>query len=161
MKKTVYIESSVIGAYFDDREHVESVAQRHWSRLWWDVARREYEVVVSDAVVDELSHPNNSNSVECLALIEDIPRLTIDEEVREIVHYYLSHHIMPQDPLGDSLHLALASYHKCDYLLTWNCSHIANPNKFAVIRMANNALGLFVPALVTPNQLIGTEGEKS
>jgi hypothetical protein len=53
------------------------------------------------------------------------------------------------------LHLALASYHKCDFLLTWNCRHLANANKFGHIRRVNTMLGLFVPLLVTPLELLG------
>ncbi len=49
---------------------------------------------------------------------------------------------MPNDPLGDALHLAIASYHKCDFLLTWNCRHLANANKFGHIRRVNVMLGL-------------------
>src|SRR5207244_12975766 len=55
-----------------------------------------------------------------------------------------------RSPAGDALHLALASYHKCDFLVTWNCRHLANANKFGHIRRVNALLGLFVPALVTP-----------
>ena len=55
MLPKVYVESSVIGAYFDERDDVISVAQRHWSRVWWDEVREEYDVVVSEAVTDELS----------------------------------------------------------------------------------------------------------
>ena len=62
---------------------------------------------------------------------------------------------MPRDLSGDALHLALASYHKCDYLLTWICKHLANPNKFQHIRVVNTVLGLYVPVITTPNQLIG------
>ena len=58
-------------------------------------------------------------------------------------------------PLGDALHLALASYHKFDYLLTWNCEHLANANKAGHIRWINTVLGLYVPMLITPLQLIG------
>ena len=159
MAGKVYVETSVIGAYFEERQDVESIAQRHWSRRWWDEERTQYEVLVSEAVVDELSHPDNPKSSECLMLIMDIPRLPIVDELRDIVKYYIAHHVMPRDPVGDALHLALASYHKCDYLLTWNCSHIANPNKFGLIRIVNSALGLYVPALVTPNQLIGEPDE--
>jgi hypothetical protein len=66
---------------------------------------------------------------------------------------------MPADPLGDALHLALASYHRCDFLVTWNCRHLANANKFDHIRRLNALLGLFVPALVTPLELLGDEDE--
>jgi len=71
-----------------------------------------------------------------------------------VIHdVYLANHLMPRERLGDALHLALASYHKCDFLLTWNCTHIANANKFEHIRIINTRLGLFVPALVTPMEL--------
>jgi hypothetical protein len=47
---------------------------------------------------------------------------------------------MPQSPTGDALHLALASVHGCDFLLTWNCVHLANPNKLDHIRHVNERL---------------------
>jgi hypothetical protein len=64
---------------------------------------------------------------------------------------------MPNNPVGDALHLALASYHKCDFLLTWNCKHLANANKFHHIRRVNTILGLYAPLLVTPLELLGDE----
>jgi hypothetical protein len=64
---------------------------------------------------------------------------------------------MPANPLGDALHLAMASYHRCDFLVTWNCRHLANANKFAQIRRVNSLLGLFVPTLVTPLELLGED----
>ncbi|MBA7541756.1 hypothetical protein ES705_34072 [subsurface metagenome] len=66
---------------------------------------------------------------------------------------------MPIDSKGDALHLALASYHHCHFLLTWNCSHLANANKFEYIRHINTTLGLFVPILTTPVELFNVEGE--
>jgi hypothetical protein len=61
---------------------------------------------------------------------------------------------MPAKPGGDALHLPLASYHKCDFLVTWNCLYLANANEFGHIRVVNTMLGLFVPALVTPLELL-------
>jgi len=66
---------------------------------------------------------------------------------------------MPRDPAGDAAHLALASFYKCDYLLTWNCAHLANANKIGHIRRVNALLGLVVPQLVTPLEMIGDENE--
>ena len=57
---------------------------------------------------------------------------------------------MPQDPAGDALHLAIASFHRMDTLLTWNRSHIANPNKIPLIQWINQELGLAIPELTTP-----------
>ena len=155
MEEKVYVETSVIGAYFDERTDVVSSAQRYWTRLWWDEVRGRYEAVVSRAVIDELSHPSFPHSQQALELVSGIQAVPIVEEVRQIVRSYIQNRIMPANPVGDALHLALASHHKCDYLLTWNCKHIANPNKFRQIRMCNISMGLYVPFLVTPNQLIG------
>jgi hypothetical protein len=71
------------------------------------------------------------------------------------VSVYVEKHVMPRDPVGDALHLALASVEKCDYLLTWNCRHLANANKFTHVRTVNTLLGLHVPFLVTPLELMG------
>src|SRR5437764_14051987 len=84
---------------------------------------------------------------------------TTEPAIVEIVQMYIRHKVVPADPAGDALHLALASYHKCDFLVTWNCRHLANANKFGHIRRVNALLGLFVPALVTPLELLGGSDE--
>ncbi len=130
------------------------VARRAWTREWWDEHRMDYEVFTSDAVVDELERGDFVIKQDALKLIEELPQLEIDQAIADIVSAYLAQKVMPADPAGDALHLALASYHKCDFLLTWNCRHLANANKFAHIRRINGILGLFVPALVTPLELL-------
>lgn len=87
------------------------------------------------------------------------PVVPIEPAVAEIVAAYLRHKLMPADPAGDALHLALASLHKCDFLLTWNCTHLANANKFGHIRRVNAMLGLVVPTLTTPLELLGETNE--
>ncbi|RKZ44785.1 MAG: hypothetical protein DRR16_25055 [Candidatus Parabeggiatoa sp. nov. 3] len=62
---------------------------------------------------------------------------------------------MPNNTTGDALHLAVASNHKCDILLSWNCKNLANANKFTHIRYVNNLLSLYVPILITPLELLG------
>ena len=93
--------------------------------------------------------------------MQTLPVLPIGPAIGEVVSAYMRHRIMPADPAGDALHLALASFHKCDFLLTWNCTHLANANKFGHIRRVNTMLGLFVPTLTTPLELLGgTDGEE-
>ncbi|HEV3458102.1 MAG TPA: hypothetical protein VHG32_16165, partial [Thermoanaerobaculia bacterium] len=88
-------------------------------------------------------------------LVADLPLLDITDAVAEIVAAYVRHRLVPADPAGDALHLALASYHKCDFLVTWNCQHLANANKFGHLRRVNGLLGLYVPVLATPLELLG------
>lgn len=116
--------------------------------------------MTSAAVIDELERGEFAGKEQCLELVSGLPLIPIERPVSEIVEAYIRHHVMPNDPLGDALHLALASYHKCDFLLTWNCRHLANANKFGHIRRINTLLGLFVPALVTPLELLGANDEE-
>lgn len=87
--------------------------------------------------------------------MQNVELLSFRLEIAEIIEAYIAHKVMPNDPLGDAVHLALASYHKCDFLLTWNCKHLANANKFGHIKRVNAILGLFVPTLITPLELLG------
>jgi len=112
------------------------------------------------------SSPNIAKSVvdfpnreECLRLIAPLPLLAVEPAVLEVVQTYIARRVMPRNPVGDALHLALASHHRCDFLATWNCKHLANANKFAHIRRVNTLLGLFVPSLVTPLELLEVDDE--
>ncbi|KHD10975.1 hypothetical protein PN36_24320 [Candidatus Thiomargarita nelsonii] len=161
MKSKVYIETSIPSFYYEIRTNPEIVARRSWTRQWWDESRQYYEIVTSDAVVDELNKGDYPTKANALELVSNLPFLPFEEDISEIVQNYIEHKLMPKDPMGDALHMALASYHKCDFLLTWNCKNLANANKFTHIKRINTLLGLFVPTLVTPLELIGeTEYEK-
>jgi hypothetical protein len=74
----------------------------------------------------------------------------LPKEVEAIAQIYIDKMIMPKNPQGDALHLAAASSYRVEILLTWNCVHIANPNKFERIRLLNFEIGLPVPTLTTP-----------
>jgi len=147
--KTVYIETSIPSFYHETRQEPEMVARRHWTRQWWHQAAKHYTLVTSEGVIAELQEGEYDTQSEAVKLMADLSRLEVVDEIAAIIDVYLVNHLMPKERLGDALHLALASYHKCDFLLTWNCTH-ANANKFEHIRIINARLGLFVPSLVTP-----------
>ena len=156
----VYIETTIPSFYHEVRTEPDMIARKMWTRQWWDVQRHAYELVASDAVVDELERGDHPAKAEALSLIESVELLPIEPEVAEVVAAYIHHKVMPNDPLGDALHLALASLHKCDFLLTWNCRHLANANKFGHIKRINTMIGLFVPMLVTPLELLGDSDDE-
>ena len=83
----------------------------------------------STSVIEELEAGDHPRKQECLRLIEGMALLPIPDPVVEIVDADIQHDLMPNDPKGDALHLALASYHRCLFLLTWNCAHLANAMK--------------------------------
>jgi hypothetical protein len=156
-KLRAYIETTIPSFYHEARTSPDVVARRDWTHQWWTLAGERYELVTSVAVLDELSGGLPERSAERLALIQELPILPVEPAILEIVQAYIRHKVMPADPSGDALHLAFASYFKCDFLVTWNCQHLANANKFGHIRRVNTMLGLFVPALVTPLELLGDD----
>jgi predicted nucleic acid-binding protein len=156
---TVYIETSIPSFYHEMRQEPAMQARREWTRQWWSRAHGSYELFTSEAVLDELGRGEYPTKPDCLSLVQSLPVLPIDAATADIVAAYLRHRLMPRDPAGDALHLALASQHKCDFLLTWNCMHLANANKFGHIRRVNTMLGLFVPTLTTPLELLGGTDE--
>jgi len=160
MKQRVYIETSIPSFYHEDREDAPAVARREWTCEWWDNYYQDYEVVSSVAVLEELMEGEYLKKEKCLDLLKNIPLLSIEQEVAEIVEVYITHKLMPNNPAGDALHLAIASFHKCDFLLTWNCKHIANANKINHIRRINTLLGLHIPNLVTPLEMLGENNDE-
>lgn len=143
--KTVYIETTIPSFYYETRPEPEMVARRRWTRQWWDQCASRYDLVTSEGVIAELEEGEYETQADALRLMADLPRLEVVDDIADIIDAYLASYLMPKERLGDALHLALASYHKCDFLLTWNCTHIANANKFEHIRIINTRLGLFVP----------------
>ena len=112
-------------------------------------------------MIQELQRGNHPKKTEKLSLISELKVLQISQDIVEIVDVYISNLVMPADPNGDALHLATASYHKIDILLTWNCKHIANMKKLDHIRRINAKLGLATPLLTTPLNLIGDDDEEN
>ena len=154
----IYIETTVVSFYFNARPEPEMVARQNWTRRWLDAALSSSdELVTSLAVETELAagaFPHKSDMIE---LASRLPLLDVNDAVIEAVEAYIANHVMPNDPGGDAFHLAVASFHRCDFLVTWNCRHIANANKFGHIRRVNGILGLGNPALVTPLELLNED----
>ena len=152
----IYIETTIASFYHEVRSEPEMIARRNWTRRWFDLARNGPDhLVTSLAVIAELKAGNFPGKEDALHLLRDLHLLDLNEAVAEVVDSYVSHLVMPANPTGDALHLAAASFHRCDFLVTWNCKHLANANKFGHIRRVNSMLGIGNPLLVTPLELLG------
>lgn len=158
-KPRVYVETTIPSFYHEVRIEPHIVARRDWTRQWWETAAQRYELVTSEAVREEAAKGTQERGAKRLELIANLPIVPVEPAVIETAQAYIRHKVMPADPTGDAMHLALASYHKCDFPVTWNCEHLANANKFGHIRRVNTMLGLFVPQLVTPLELLGGNDE--
>ncbi len=157
MKPKVYIETSIPSFYHETRTSPEAVARRNWTRDWWESKRYLYEILSSEAVFKELRATPEPKHSLCIDFIEPIDFLEITSGIVLVAEVYVKNKLMPLNAAGDALHLAIASYYQCHFLLTWNCKHLANANKAGHIRRINSMLGLYVPMLITPLELLGVK----
>ncbi|MBU1626088.1 type II toxin-antitoxin system VapC family toxin [bacterium] len=151
MVKTVYLDTTVPSYYYEELK--ELTLHKKLTQRWWDTQRKNYEIYISDFTLQELKQGDYPNKDKVLNLVSPILILPMSNEIPQIVQAYLRHKLMPKKEVGDAFHLAFASYYKIDYLLTWNCAHLANANKFRHIQVVNTLLGLYVPYIITPEQL--------
>ena len=157
MPKTVYIETTIPSHYFSRRTDPKSVTMREWTRVWWDTRRHRYDIVTSAAVFRELESGEHPDRLKKIDLLNGVDLLAESDEIGEIVKTYIANKLMPGNAEGDALHLAFASFFGCDYLLSWNCKHLANRNKESHMRIVNSRLGLETPQLLTPLGLLSIE----
>lgn len=154
----VYIETTIPSAYFDTRTAPEMIRRREATRRWWADAGERYELVTGPNVRKELREGPEDRIWVWLSLIRALPSLAINKDVVEIAVAYRQHKLMPPD---DALHLAVAAYYRCDYLLTWDVRHLANVRKFGHIQRVHRLLGQHVPRIVTPLVLLEEEDEQA
>ena len=147
---SLYLETSVIGAYLDKGDSF----RRDLTIRWWEHELPHYKVYVSPLVEREIERTHEPYRQSYLSLIRPLPRLELTEEAAILAEGYISRGIFHRKFLGDALHMALASEHKIDFLVTWNFGHLANVHRQARIKLFNTAAGFFSPEVVTPEFLI-------
>ena len=146
MKQSLYLETSVIGAYLDNGEPF----RRDLTIRWWEHEMTDYRAVVSSLVTRELERVPQPHQRSYLKLVAPLEQVELTDEVAILADGYISRGIFHRKYIADAIHVALASYHKIDYLVTWNFGHLANVRRQARIRLFNTAAGFYVPMIVTP-----------
>ncbi|WP_420127698.1 type II toxin-antitoxin system VapC family toxin [Longimicrobium sp.] len=153
-KPRIYLDTTIPSAFHTDRADPDMIERRATTRIWWDVAARSFELVVSDVVLQELSDGRPEQALLRLELVKNLRRLRSGPAELATALAYMRQKVMPGNPLADALHLAIASHQRCDVLVTWNYHHLANPNKLDRIKKLNAGMGLFLPRILTPKQLL-------
>jgi predicted nucleic acid-binding protein len=156
MKQSIYLETSVVGAYLDNGEPF----RRDLTMRWWEHELEEYDACISPLVVRELERTPEPHRTGYLKLVAPLKQVELTEEAAILAEGYISRAIFHRKYLGDAVHVAVASFHKIDYLVTWNFGHLANVRRQARIRLFNTAAGFFVPQIVTPEFLVSELTEK-
>lgn len=156
MKQSLYLETSVVGAYLDNGEPF----RRDLTIRWWEHEMPDYRTVISPLVFAELRRLSEPHRSSYLKLVKSLEQVDLTEEVAILAEGYISRGIFHRKYIADALHVALASHHKIDYLVTWNFGHLANVRRQARIRLFNTAAGFYVPMIVTPEFLVSEATEK-
>jgi hypothetical protein len=151
---SVYIETTIPSYYYETRRTTQILAWREATRVWWDTCCADYELYTSRYVLGGLTLSPPPKAEKCLALLKNLPVLPLPPDIDQVIEYYQENYLMPAGAGGDAFHLAMASMHKMDFLLTWNCRHLANANKYKQITVLNGRLGLYVPVITTPLTLL-------
>ncbi len=155
MQKRIYIETTIPSSYYTLRTDEESLIRQQLTRQWWDKYVDLFILTSSTVVIEELQQGTRQVKLDRLALLDEIEIFDPTTESAQIAQVYIERLIMPHEPEGDAFHLAIASLHQVDAILTWNCAHLANPNKFDFIKRINQELGLETPKLTTPLNYLG------
>lgn len=155
MKRKVYIETSVV-SYLTARPSSNTIraACQQITQTWWNTKRTELSAYISPYVVDEASAGDPIAAADRINALRVIPVLPIPDEIPQLAEFLLLGGGLPAKARIDALHIACAAFHGMDVLLTWNCTHIANPEQLPIMRGLCSAKGYKLPELVTPFELV-------
>lgn len=149
----MYLETSFFSACVTTRADVDSQSWRKRSLGWLKSQGPRHEVFISDEVLAELAAPSYPNRREALRFTAGIQVLDVDDEVLGLGQLLIDEKVMPGPNTGDAVHVAVATYHRMDFLLTWNVRHLANLNKRVHLTKVCLKVGRVPPMIVTPDVL--------
>jgi hypothetical protein len=155
--ESVYLETTFI-SYLVARASRDVVVAGHQQtpQEWWANRRGEFECLVSQVVIDEASVGDPQEVQKRLAIIGGLRALEVTEDAESLTRAIVSAGILPPHAIPDAAHVAVSAVHGVDYLLTWNCKHLANAQIARRIALVCDPVGHRMPTICTPEELMGT-----
>ena len=156
MNGSVYIETSILG-HLTARptDNLIVAANVKITQDWWNEYRRSFMLYASEIVEDEAGKGDPEMASQRLNLLQSLMLLELTEEAFELSQAFLSQSNLPQKAFNDALHMEVATVYNLDYLLTWNCKHMANAQIQRKLARISSDLGYVLPVICTPYELIG------
>jgi len=154
-KPTLYLET-MVPSYYVAKPSTDIVLQghQHITHEWWHTRRDRYEIFVSELVVQEARRGDPDAAKRRCDAIAGFSMLRVTPEAVELAGVYLKTISLPSSAEADALHLALAVVNGMDYLVTWNCRHIARGSVMRALPIVNAERGLGTPTICTPEELL-------
>ena len=155
LKPTLYLETT-IPSYLAARPSRDIIVAGHQqiTHEWWEEERRKFQLYISQPVLLETKAGDPHVALSRMNYLEGIDILPTHKEIEYIASKYLSVLGIPEKCILDSIHLAYAVFYNLDYLLTWNCKHLAHGEIRKKLKQYNHSIGLETPEILTPNELL-------
>jgi len=158
MASSVYLETTIPSYLTAWRSpELSMAAKQQTTRQWWDERRERFDLYISDVVLLEASGGDPDAAKRRLEALDGIPVLKPLPEADEIALALVDSLALPDSALADAAHIAISVVHGMDYLLTWNCTHIANATYQPIIHEVCDDFGFAMPVICTPDQLMGED----
>ena len=153
--ESVYLETTVVSylVAYPSRDLIVS-AHQQITREWWDMVKNRFDIFISEAVIEEISAGDKNAATRRLKIVQGLPILELSENVRKLVRIYEKNLGLPERARADLVHIAFAVAYEMDYLLTWNCSHIANGEVIRRLFQLNQGIKRETPLILTPEELL-------
>jgi hypothetical protein len=154
---SVYLETT-IPSYLAAHPSRDLIIAAHQqiTHDWWRTAPDRFDLYISEAVLDEIQAGDPEAVARRLEIVEGLPILSFSDDVTSLVDAYEHRLAFVGRARADLVHIAFAVAYECDYLVTWNCRHIASGETIRRLARANADLGCFTPVIVTPEELLET-----
>ena len=154
--ESVYIETSVIG-YLTARstKNLIIAGNIETTRDWWQNRRNDFVLYISQVVLDEVAKGDAEIALKRLEILNGLLLVELNQTVRNLAAQFLIRSNLPPKASDDAVHIAAATVHGLDYLLTWNCKHIANAQIQRKLAELSLDLGYELPIICTPYELLG------
>lgn len=153
--ESLYIETSII-SYLVARpsNNLISAARQKITYDWWNTERNKYNIFISELVLAECSRGDERAVKLRINVAKEIPVLKITKECIELAKLFFTKALLPERARDDALHVAIATHYQMDFLLTWNCRHLANAHFIRKLQKISFDEGLVVPTICTPQEII-------
>jgi len=157
-KFSVYLETT-IPSFLTARpsNNLVVAGKQEVTRQWWEKRKEKYALYISQYVLDEAARGNPDVAKKRMVVLEGIDLLEVDEDVIRLARVIIDSEIIPQKASTDAGHIAVATRHGIDFLITWNCTHIANAEILCKINYIVSEAGYHLPTICTPDELFGGE----
>lgn len=155
---TAYIETT-IPSYYTARNarSILQAGRQISTREWWDSGCSGFDLFTSTETLNEAGEGDSEMAKARLELLADIQILLVTETAAELARILIRSGLVPEIASPDAVHIALASVHEIEFLVTWNFKHIANPHTRESMRMKINDSGFHMPVMCSPEELLNDD----